>query len=192
MHQYWRRPGPENAPTEYILESGYKRSAFLVGLINQITEPSASVLELGCNAGRNLSSLLDSGYADLSAVEISSDALDLLRSTYPAVARTATLHEGALEDVLPTLSTNSYDVVFSMAVLEHVHTESGHVFEHIARVTKNFLITIEDERTVSWRHFARNYAGIFEPLGMRPLSSHVCNLETDGLGAKHVARVFAK
>jgi hypothetical protein len=75
-----------------------------------------------------------------------------------------------------------------MAVLEHIHTTSEFVFAEMVRIGRA-LITIEDERSMSERHFPRNYADVFTALGLRELEHHRC--ETHGLPPGFVARVFS-
>ena len=76
-----------------------------------------------------------------------------------------------------------------MAVLEHLHPESNWVFGEIARITSSILITIEDERSVYWRVFPRNYRRIFERRGMVQIEEHSC-ADVPGLGPAFVARVL--
>ncbi len=102
------------------------------------------------------------------------------------------LHEGPAEELLPRLPDGRFDLVYTMAVLEHVHDDAAQVFAGIARVCRSFLITIEDERRTSWRHFPRNYRRIFELLGLAQLHEERCERETHGLSPAHVARVFRR
>jgi hypothetical protein len=64
-----------------------------------------SLLEVGCNVGRNLNDLHRAGV-------------------------------GPAETVLPTYAPRSVDLVFTMAVLEHIHPASRTVFAEIARVAR--------------------------------------------------------
>ncbi len=102
------------------------------------------------------------------------------------------IHNSSIEDALPQMNSNRYGLVFTMAVLEHLHTDSERCFADIARITRDHLITIEDESKVSWRHFPRLYQRVFEPLGLQQIEATVCNEEEHGLSKVHVARVFRK
>ena len=62
-----------------------------------------------------------------------------------------------------------FDVVYTMAVLMHIHPDSEFIFKEITRITKDRLIVIEDEKCISPRHFPRNYKSVFENLGMRQI-----------------------
>lgn len=189
LHTYWQAPSDAgNAPLAYA-GTGHGRSAFLVELAKRHSPIDASVLEIGCNAGRNLDHLHRAGYTDLSAIEISQAAIDVFRSTYPAAAQATDIRVGAVEDAVRDFTDGQFDLVFTMAVLEHVHKTSEWVFPEIARITGSLLITIEDERTHSWRHFPRNYGTIFGALGMAEVEQVAKPLDLPG---GFVARVFRK
>ena len=185
LHGYWRNPDQKNDPSTY-LESG-RRSEYLVSLVKQHAGADASVIELGCNVGRNLHYLWQAGYRNLSGVEINEQAVKMMREKFPDVK--VKVHQGALEDKIRDLG--QYDLVFTMAVLEHIHRDSEWVFGEIARIAKKCLITIEDEKNVSERHFPRNYKEIFEPLGLRQIYEHNC-ADVPELSKKFYARVFAR
>lgn len=190
LHDYWRSPWDEdNLPDSYV--EGEDRSAFLFSLLERHAGPEASVLELGCNVGRNLRYLLERGYRDLEAIELSEAALEGLRRFHPEVAEVARLHHGTLEEILPTLADDSVDVVFSLAVLEHIHTDSEWIFPHIARVARRYVVTVENESALSWRHFPRKYREVFEPLGLHQVEEMSCR-DVSTLGPNSVGRVFAK
>ena len=59
------------------------------------------------------------------------------------------------------------------------------------RSQNKVLITVEDEKNVSDRHFPRNYMKIFESLGLRQVyEKHLS--QNEGLNKKFYARVFVK
>ncbi len=159
-----------------------------MGLVNKYATKDASIAELGCNVGRNLNQLRLSGYTNLWGVEINPRAVAEMRRAYPELARVARIINSPIEDAIRTFADRQFDVVFSMAVLEHVHPSSNWVFSQIARVVGKLLITIEDEAGVSWRHVPRNYQSLFEPMGLRQVEVVNCS-EVEGLGPDFNARV---
>lgn len=191
LHTYWASP-PEaiNAPASYV-EIGHGSSEFLVELVRRHAPPGARILEIGCNAGRNLDHLFRAGFTNLSAIEISQGAIDTFRSVYPATAAATTVHLGPVEEQIRGLDDRSFDLVFTMAVLEHIHEDSNAVFAEIARVTRGALITIEDEREYSDRTFPRNYRRVFEPLGLEQVEE-IPGDEIPDLFAGFVGRVFTR
>ena len=78
-----------------------------------------------------------------------------------------------------------------MAVLEHIHPESTKVFSELVRITKKYLITIENEKHFHWRSFVREYKKIFESLGLKQLEMIHCK-DIQGLGKTYYARIFRK
>ena len=117
------------------------------------------------NVGRNLNYLYSAGFSELAGIEINAEAIDLLRLSYPNIMH-ADIVNAPIEDVIVNLPDSSFELVFTMAVLEHIHPESSFIFREIYRITKKCLITIEDETVHSWNHFPRNYGRIFSSCGM--------------------------
>ncbi len=192
LHEYWRRPSDgANSPKDYLRQT--ERSEFLLQILKKHSCSSESrILEIGCNAGRNLHHLWKAGYKQLGGIEISKDAIELLRSQFTDMVEHIRIWSSPVEQVIRGMHNNDFDVVFTMAVLEHIHRDSEWVFAEIARITGHILITIEDEKGESFRHFSRNYQKVFEPLGLSQLESIQCSHDTAGLGSSFVARVFKK
>ncbi len=191
IHQYWRTPSDGlNDPDDYA--SPARRTQFLLGLLRRHVSAEASLLEIGCNVGRNLNGLYDAGFKRLSGIEISKRAITALRKHFPGLAEEATIHVGAVEDLVQAFHDDQFDLVFTMAVLEHIHPDSEWIFPEVVRITRRFLVTVEDEDPIlSWRIFPRNYREVFEAMGMEQLESLSCQ-GIEGLGRGFVARVFRK
>jgi SAM-dependent methyltransferase len=185
---YWRDPGVQNQPSHYLPNQvNSQRSAFLVKLCQEIRlEPRHTILELGCNAGRNLLHLWQAGYQNLYGIEINKAAVQLMRQTFPELS--ARIRIGTIEDLLPVSPV--FHLIFTVAVLVHIHPDSDWIFAEMAKKTRNYLITIEDEVTYkSSRHVARNYQGIFESLGMKQI---IFRESVPGMNVAYKARVFIK
>lgn len=105
----------------------------------------AAVLELGCGSGRHLAHLADNGYEDLSGVDINDDAFDVMAEHYPALAADGTFHCAAIEDVVGEFDDDAFDAVFSVETLQHVHPDAAWVFDELARITGDLLVTVENE-----------------------------------------------
>ncbi|UFJ42541.1 class I SAM-dependent methyltransferase [Brevibacillus humidisoli] len=188
LYNYWRNPEEGNHPDKYIVP--VERSRFLHQYIKKyVTDPNASILEPGCNVGRNLNYLYQAGYKDLTGIEISENAVNLLKETYPDLAREAAIYNAPIEDVIATFKTNQFDMVYAMAVLEHIHPDSDWIFAEMARIAKSYIITIEAESSVTERHFPRNYKLVFEPFGFQQIEEET-NCIRAGLGQDFIARVF--
>jgi SAM-dependent methyltransferase len=181
-----------NLPENYLKPiGGDRRTQFLLELMKLYTDTNGNILEIGCNVGRNLNYLFLAGFDKLTGIEISEDAVALMEKTYPEMAKSAKIINTPVEDVIGTFKENEFDVVFTMAVLEHIHPDSKFIFSEMVRITRRNLITIEDEKGISWRHFPHNYKKIFESLGMKQVYQYNCR-EVDGLGSNFWARVFTE
>ncbi len=190
LHRYWRQPSDGANPPQGYLE-GKGKSELLLKLIAKHADHQSRILEIGCNVGRNLNHLYAAGFKRLEGIEISEAAVELLRQSYPEMGSNSKIHNVPVENVIKEFGDNEFDTVFTMAVLEHIHRDSEWIFAEMVRITKGFLITIEDERGMSWRHFPRNYKKIFGRLGMKQIEELKCD-EVDGLGHNFYARVFEK
>jgi SAM-dependent methyltransferase len=190
VQDYWRSASSMGNRPEDYLRAPTERSQFLLELLRLAGLLDPSILEIGCNAGRNLAWLQQAGFTRLAGIEISPAAMRLLRETYPELAVSAMLYESALEDAVLGFADRQFDVVFSMAVLVHIHSDSDWVFPEIARITGDCLITIEDELNETPRHFLRQYQTVFEAHGLTQVLKRDCS-HIDGLGP-YTARMFRR
>jgi SAM-dependent methyltransferase len=171
----------------------------IVDFLHRFWSPLVStrdtVLELGPNAGPNLQRLYELGYTKLSGVEINPTAVDEMQRTFPDLAGNVDLEIGSFEDLLPRHASRSVDVVFTMAVLIHVHPTSHGVMREMARIAAKALCVIEMETPNNTYVFARNYRRVFERLGWRQVAEEMItrdshpdvNRDYDG----YVARLFS-
>ncbi len=189
-HQYWREPTDSgNLPASYL--TGEPRSKFLVELVRRYATAESSILEIGCYVGRNLNYLFLAGFKNLTGIEISEKAVKLLKQSFPEMARYAKIHNLPVEEIIREFRDREFDIVFTMAVLQHIHTDSEWIFPKIARITRDYLITVENECVISWRHFPRNYKKVFEPLGLKQIEELNCD-GIDELGISYFCRIFKK
>lgn len=187
IHAYWRNPDDGiNDPETYANEKDRQRTETLVSIIERLPiAKNARILEIGCNVGRNLEGLRLAGYDNLWGLEINKNAIELMRRHYPELSATTVV--ASVEDKIPEIPDDYFELVFTMAVLEHIHPSSEWVFAEMARITR-FLITIEDEYTRSWRHRPRNYERAFGRLGMEQIGMGAIK----GLSRSFVGRAFRK
>lgn len=160
LHSFWKQPSPKgNDPKGYLEQTA--RSAALLKIIDQPKD--ARILEVGCNVGRNLAHLYDAGYTNVEGIEISETAVELLRETYPQLAD-SNIHVGAAEDILPTL--DEYDLIFTMAVLEHIHPDSTVVFDNIARLGETVIAVEPHDYHSTNRSYPHDIRELFTSRGM--------------------------
>lgn len=190
-HEYWRNPYlPNDKPVAYLSEPSDGREDYLVEYIGKYADRDDRVLEIGCNVGRNLNKLHEYGYLKLFGVEICGEALGLMKIGYPELYCDVQTRHTAIEHFIEEVPDGYYDVVFTMAVLEHIHPDSDWIFPHIARIAKKVVITIEDELSTSWRSFRRNYREYLEIGDMVQVEENKGSSQFPGLGPNSITRVF--
>jgi SAM-dependent methyltransferase len=186
VHEYWRQPDGVNA-TETYTSASVGRSLFLVESMKTHAHSASRILELGCNAGRNLDFLFHAGFRRLGGIEISQNAVNHLRITYPEL-KGVEVTVAPIEEAIRNIPDDSFDVVFTVAVLEHLHFDSDWIFAEMKRVARKVLI-IEDEVSVSERHFRRDYRSVFEALGLHQIDF---SEQVPGLPKAFRYRVFSR
>lgn len=191
IHQYFMEPSrPQDLPQEYLKEAYTERSQLLVRIMERYTTRNAKILEIGCNVGRNLNFLYLAGFKNLTGIEISEKAVELLRQSYPGMAQNTKIYTAPVEDIIRQFRNCEFDVVFAMAVLEHIHKKSEWVYSEIVRITKDLLITLEDEDVRAFHKKPRNYGHIFEHLGMKQIKEIGMNEKFEGLWCGMTTRIF--
>lgn len=167
---YYAHYGP-NATSERLREQ-----------LDAIVGRDASVLEIGCSAGRHLAHLYENGYRDLWGVDINRDAATVMRQAYPALAAAGTFAFDAIEDVVTEFDDRQFDAVYSVETLQHIHHDHEWVFEEIARITDDLLVTVEmepddgeapgvDYVKGEFPLYRRDWHAVFTSLGFEPVSS---------------------
>ena len=165
LYEFWRQESPDG---NYFTPSvNSTRSETILRIMAERLEPSHSILEIGCNVGRNLNHLWSRGFKNLAGLEISEPAIQRLRASYPNLRETPIML-GPAELLLPGLPDGSFDLVFTMAVLEHVHPSQSAVFREIARVSRRYVLAIEPRAgTASHRQYPWDFVRCFEEVGLR-------------------------
>ena len=178
---HWKNPKDHNQPENYNKQHTQQRSRYLLSLFNKYKiNKSSTILEIGCNCGRNLNYLYNAEYNKLFGIEISRKALEFQKSFFPGLK--ANLINSSIEDHILFFKDNQFDVIFTMAVLQHIHIDSNWIFEHIARICKKYLLLIELD--------TRDYVDIFSKLGFSLIEQRNCN-QIQGL-EKYKFRIMFK
>jgi len=190
-YKYWGSPYDDaNKPICYLI--GEERSKALLDIFNRFNiEKESKILELGCNVGRNLNFLYNEGFKNLYGIEINTEAIQLMKKHYPEMSKIASIYNTTIEEKIKEFGNGFFDVVFTMAVLMHIHPKSEMIFSEMSRITNKYLVTMEVEKGVARRNYERNYKLVFEKLGMKEIASINCNdnMIPDPIG-NSVARVF--
>ncbi len=155
------------------------------------------VLELGCSAGRHLAYLLEHGFERLAGIELHRDAFDVLEESYPDLAEIIEFYPHAIEDVIRDIPDDRFSGSYSVETLQHVHPDADWIFDELTRVTRDVVVTMENERETAGLSaddyhvtyvdddipvYHRNWEAIFTARGFTPLEVTV----TD----RHIVRTF--
>jgi SAM-dependent methyltransferase len=144
-HRGWAERSGEFSPAYYAQIGANEVSETLATVCEYYARENAAILEVGCSSGRHLAHLHDTGFENLTGIDINDESFDVMAEQYPQLAATGTFQTGAIEDVLPEFPDSAFDIVYSVEVLQHIHPENAWVFEELARVTSDLLITAENE-----------------------------------------------
>jgi ubiquinone/menaquinone biosynthesis C-methylase UbiE len=191
--RYWRDPPDKaNKPQAYatMAEKTQLRSQKLVEILESHVRKDARVLEIGCNAGRNLAALQERGYAHLDGIDINPQAHAVLVKNFPRLSEAMRFHAGSAEDILPSFRDNYFDCIFTMAALVHIAPESDAVFDEMCRCVGTHILLVEMEwKTDSSRHFTRLYREIFESRGFQQIEEVS---PYPGVPKSYVGRLFKR
>ena len=149
VRRRWASVSTEYSPDYYAYYGPNATSERVRETLDRFVEPDEAVLELGCSSGRHLKHLHDHGYRDLHGVDINDDAFDVLAETYPDLADAGTFYHESIEDAVAAFGEDSFGAVFSVETLQHVHADGDRVFEDLARITDDLLVTVECEEPVA-------------------------------------------
>lgn len=182
-HRGWAERTGEFSPAYYAHLGPNKVSKSLVTLLEYYSTEEASILELGCSSGRHLAYLHENGFENLTGIDINDESFEVMAKSYPDLADTGTFHTGSIERLVSEFADNTFDVVYSVETLQHVHADDEWVFEEIGRITRDLLVTIENEGTTpntdqtvrfvngEFPLYCRNWNRVFTDLGLSQLLS---------------------
>lgn len=145
VRRQWAQRRGEYSPAYYAYYGPDETSEAVRELLAHHVDRDAAVLELGCSSGRHLAHLRDHGFSDLTGIEVNGEAFDVMAETYPDLAAEGTFHHDTIESVLPGFDDDSFDAVFSVETLQHIHPDAEWVFTELARITGDLLVTVENE-----------------------------------------------
>ncbi|MFC6904956.1 class I SAM-dependent methyltransferase [Halalkalicoccus tibetensis] len=141
----WAERSGRFSPAYYARIGPNEVSETLASVLAHYVDEGAAILEVGCGSGRHLAHLREQGFENLAGIDINDDSFDVMAEQYLRLAETGTFHVGALEELVPEFEDGAFDVVYSVETLQHVHPDDEWVFDELARVSSDLLITAENE-----------------------------------------------
>ena len=182
----WINPDNKNTPREY--KKHLERSVFVY---DQAFDPyvplDSSILDIGCNCGRDLNYLYRHGYKNLTGIDVSKDALNYVSMFWPEMMNQEyeqpLLIHSPIEDIIKHFEDLSFNVVYCFSVLMHLPDELTWIFEEMKRITKNYIIIVEDDK--------RNYSEIFSDESFSQIASIQLNRHIE-IDSKFKLKVFER
>jgi SAM-dependent methyltransferase len=142
---YWKnrvvKKGDRNSPHVYAKPTPFCR---VYDVLQDIKVSGAGkdskILEIGCNAGRNLNEFRKAGFTDLSGLDINPHAIIHMKKAFPELAQMAKLYVGEAGKTIHTLS-DTYDVVYTLAVLMHLDDqEQKEIFRWMSQHARTVIL----------------------------------------------------
>ena len=160
------------------------RTEFLVALLRQYADDDTRILEIGSREGDNLASLLKAGFTRLSGFESNVDKVAVLKERHPEVASQVDVIPGPVHSSLRGSADATFDLVLTVGFLFDKEGDFDWLFPELARVTRRYLISIENESSDTLED-------VLERLGLNKVET--VDLRTlKELDSVFIARVFEK
>jgi hypothetical protein len=109
----------------------------------------------------------------LNGIEINENAVEMMENFYSEmmgqIYDAPNIIISSIEDKIKEFSNNSFDVIFTFAVLMHIHTSSEWIFEEMKRIAKHYICIVEDLS----RDWIKIFCGKFELIKIIKCSSHI-------------------
>ena len=138
---FWRDTtvGEVMGPQDYVTILDPSR-VLVDELIQRTREKDFSVLDLGCNRGRFLNVLFESGVRDLHGVDISSAAIDSLAREYPEIFLKGSIKLQTMQEFLLEAAERSFNITYTHGATVELIPSSFPLVREICRVTGDFVI----------------------------------------------------
>ncbi|RXK49059.1 class I SAM-dependent methyltransferase [Halorientalis pallida] len=145
VRQDWADRSGRFSPTYYAQIGPNEVSETVGEIVDHYAVEDATILEVGCGCGRHLEHLRRQGFENLTGIDINPAAFEVMGDHYPELVETGTFLDGALEDHLPEMTDDAFDVIYTVETLQHVHPDDRWVFDEFQRLTTDLLVTAENE-----------------------------------------------
>lgn len=137
---------------------------YVADIVQRYVDPLESILEIGCNGGKNLDALYQDGYRNFHGIELVEHTASVFALHHPDAFNSTHLKIGAAEDILPQYPAKSFGCVLTVNVLGQEVNDVGMVTVNMIRVAKpgGFIITVEDESIQDYREIFDGSQMFFE------------------------------
>lgn len=135
-----------NSPDAYSSAAINNRGLNITNSLKELNiSKDATILEMGCNVGRNLNFLYEHDFKNLTGVEICKDAIELGKKKYEELFQSSTFNifNERCRDFVNNNNNNKYDVVYTMAVLVHINNPEREIFYEYLKTNVKYAIFVE-------------------------------------------------
>jgi SAM-dependent methyltransferase len=150
----WARgaEGRSQTPLNYI-DLDIPSELLLKEVMRYAPDRSSTILDVGCNSGRDLNALYQSGYRNLAGVDAMGAALELFKCKFPETAKCANISHDLFQRFLRRQKDRSYDLIYSHGgTLELVHP-SFDIVRHLCRVARKHVVLYINEHGHAYPRF---------------------------------------
>ena len=157
------------------------RDQVLRAEIKRLIKPEQSMLDLGCNCGRDLYENKHMGYKKLTGIDICRSAIEHGKKKFDLSG--VELIVGSYEEVLPDLIRNhrTFDLVYSGGASMAMVHPSFDIVSHICQLSNQYVILVNEDSTNYayprfWEHEFKRCGFILVKL-MRPFNGTTLSAE---------------
>ncbi|MFB6267669.1 MAG: class I SAM-dependent methyltransferase [Halodesulfurarchaeum sp.] len=146
VRRAWEQREGAYSPRYYAYHGTNEVSKAIAETLRREGPTDPTVVELGCSAGRHLAHLYERGHRDLWGIDVNPESFAVMKESYPDLAEDGTFIVASIEDLIREIPTGTFDLVYSVETFQHIHHEHDWVFEEVARISRDLVITVEVEQ----------------------------------------------
>ena len=170
MKGYWEIQDRDTTHTPVTYTKAESSTFAMFKELLEVLDKQAFLIEIGCNAGRNLNYLLEQGYKNLAGIEINPFAVhDVMKEYFPELYRIGIFYTGSANTEIKKIEDGKYDVVFAHSVLIHIEPSERSLFYDMVRISSKYIVIFSQENVDT--QYPYDFKKLFEGLGCKEIVS---------------------
>lgn len=141
---------------EYYVDIGPHSQILVHELLDRSHDKNLSFLDLGCNRGRFLDILFESGVKNLHGVDVCAAAIDSIKEETPELFREASIKLQSMQEFLLAAGSCSIDITYTHGATVELIPSSFPLVREICRVTRESVIFYISESDYLYPRFWEN------------------------------------
>lgn len=130
---------------DYPLGDFYDLDPASIVLLNEVkslaSNKSTSILDMGCNVGRHLNELYQSGWQNLSGVDFSSSAIANMSDKYPDLYQNSKTTAASFQEFLPKCN-DKYDLIYTNGATFELVPPSFNLIKNVCRIANKYVVLL--------------------------------------------------